>query len=488
MRVSASAAAGTPRFELALSVGEAAWRALHLAQAGGPLTRAKVDAAEIIALVHPEDRDHFEHALEWARRSRAATGTARILARLARSDGHWVGIVAILRPGGAKSVPLRIELDDAASARHAEAQFRQVVESAQQGALVHAGREIVYANAALARLLGYGSLEEMRAAGGGTEHVHPDDRAMVQSRMAARIAGLSTPDNYEFRVLRTDGSMIWVECHASRAIWNDRPASLAWLIDITGRKRTEAELRQSKTAAEFANRAKSEFLANMSHELRTPLNAIIGFSEVIAGEMMGPVGTPRYAGYAGDIRDSARHLLQIINDLLDLSKLEAGKQELHEEVLALPGLVEDSLRLVRERAASSGIELRVELAGDLPGLRADERMLKQILINLLTNAVKFTPRGGRVTVSGRVVGQGAVELAVTDTGIGMSEAEIEVALTPFGQVESALAREQKGTGLGLPLVRALAELHGGRLELQSEPGAGTTVAITFPPERARRVQ
>jgi PAS domain S-box-containing protein len=264
----------------------------------------------------------------------------------------------------------------------------------------------------------------------------------------------------------------------------DRDMLLTVGRDVTERRREEEELRQSKAIAEFANHSKSEFLANMSHEIRTPLNAIIGFSEVIMGEVFGPVGTRRYAEYATDIWSSGTHLLQIINDLLDLSKLDAGKLELHETEVSLPRLVETGVRLVRERAVSAGVAIDVELSAELPTVRADERVLKQILINLLSNSVKFTPRGGRISVGGRRTQSGAVELAVADTGIGMSADEIEIALAPFGQVESALTRKHQGTGLGLPLARSLTELHGGRLEVRSTPGAGTMITVSLPPERA----
>ena len=248
---------------------------------------------------------------------------------------------------------------------------------------------------------------------------------------------------------------------------------------------TVRELESARLAAEESSRVKSQFMANMSHELRTPLNAIIGFSEVIRDALVGPVAA-RYKDYARDIHSSGRHLLGLINDVLDLSKVELGRLELHEEPVELAKIVHDSQRLMADRARANNVELGIDLPADLPLLLGDELRLKQIVLNLLSNAIKFTPAGGRITVSGGISPAGGIALAVADTGIGMKPEEIPIALEPFRQIDSALNRRYGGTGLGLPLARTLAELHDGILGISSAPGQGTTVTVTLPAARVIR--
>jgi len=247
------------------------------------------------------------------------------------------------------------------------------------------------------------------------------------------------------------------------------------------RELAEAELFKAKEAAEAANRAKSAFLANMSHELRTPLNAILGFSEIIKSGHFGPA-SERYPVYAGDIFSSGKHLLALINDILNLSKLEAGQMALDETEIDVHAMIDASTKFVEMQARRGGVQLSVNVSSELPWVWGDERRLQQALINLLSNAVKFTPRGGQICASAALSHEG-MAIAVRDTGIGMAPEDIPKALAPFGQIDSALSRRYEGTGLGLPLAKQLAELHGGSLTIESAVGFGTAVTIVLPPER-----
>jgi len=248
-------------------------------------------------------------------------------------------------------------------------------------------------------------------------------------------------------------------------------------------KAKNEELGRLRNTALEASRAKSELLANMSHELRTPLNAIIGFSSTMMSQMFGPLSA-KYVEYATDINRSGEHLLELINDILDVSAIEAGKVELSEARINILETVEAVLTLIRHRAEKEEVALRVHLADNLPDLWADRRRIKQILLNLLSNSVKFTPSGGEVTLS-VTEEAGSVVVRVADTGVGMSPAELEIAMTEFGRVENSQSSQCEGTGLGLPLTEKLVKIHQGAFRIDSEKGRGTTVEVTFPTERTR---
>ena len=254
--------------------------------------------------------------------------------------------------------------------------------------------------------------------------------------------------------------------------------------DITELTRREESLRTAKETAETASRSKSHFLANMSHELKTPLNAIIGFTDVMRMGLLGPVENPEYRTYVKDINTSANKLLSSINDILDVSRIEAGNVELHESAVNIEELFESAARLIRDRLDNAGLKLVVDLPSRLPRLHGDKRKVKQILVNLLANAVKFTPAGGHVKLSAGIGENGGLRLVVEDTGIGIAPEQLQAVMEPFAQVETDLDRRFEGLGLGLPLSRGLARLHGGDLVLESQPGKGTTATLTLPPERS----
>ncbi len=313
------------------------------------------------------------------------------------------------------------------------------------------------------------------------EGLFADEASVIADGVRAVLAGESPLFAREY--MRDSMTPRWFKFVAAPVSHAEPRGAVVMHFDITDRIRAEAALRTAKEQAEFANRSKSEFLANVSHELRTPLNAIIGFSEVMQHEMFGALGAPHYKEYAKDIHDSGVHLLKIINDILDLSKIEAGKFELHKENLNLPEVVRSCLRLVNDRATMGRLALKTEVPEELPPLHADARAVKQILINLLSNAVKFTPPGGEIRVTALRDVNGDFLLSVADTGIGIAEKDLPKALAAFSQVDSALNRKYAGTGLGLPLVRLLAELHGGQMHLQSKVDAGTTVTVRIPQPR-----
>jgi PAS domain S-box-containing protein len=258
--------------------------------------------------------------------------------------------------------------------------------------------------------------------------------------------------------------------------------------DVTTETEARLALIKSKEEAEIANRSKSEFVANMSHELRTPLNAIIGFSEMLHSEVLGPLGADRYRNYASDIRDSGRHLLSLINDILDLSKVESGVDDLYEEEIVVANVVRSLMVIVKPHAEKGGVNLHLEIDDAMPKLLADERKIKQVLVNILSNAIKFTRAGGGVSLSIHFDENWGFTFRTRDNGIGMTPGEVEKAFLKFGQIDSDLNRKYDGTGLGLPLSKALTELHGGVLEIESIKGEGTTVTVRLPASRVVSVR
>ena len=323
-------------------------------------------------------------------------------------------------------------------------------------------------------------------------YVDPEQRQSLQRALEAGSGEAFA----EIQLRRADGRLIWVKVAAYRIVYGGVPCVLAVGQDITDQKeqaRALAEaleqLRQQagnlnldeRAAAQAASRAKSAFLAHMSHELRSPLNAILGFSEVIRGLHFGRDQVEKYAEYSGYIHQAGTHLLALIDDVLDIAKVEAGKLDLQPSSFELSELLDECARMMRPMVDGRGLALHVTGNGDGLTLTADRRRTKQMVLNLLSNAIKFTHPGGRVELAAHRMADGAIAITVADTGIGMSDDQIALALEPFGRVESAAIKDPTGTGLGLPIVKNLIEAHGGRLQIRSQLKRGTLARLVFPP-------
>jgi len=368
-----------------------------------------------------------------------------------------------------------------------EMKHRRIYENATEGIFqVYADDGgIINANPALASMLGYDTPEDLI----GNVRSYITD-IYVSREMAEKHFMLLTKGQYLIDEIhqwyRKDGTKTWgaINAHASYDKNGKIICFEGTLTDMNARVQAELNLRKAKEMAELANRAKSEFLANMSHELRTPLNAVIGFSEILKSEAFGPLGHENYKEYSGDIHSAGRHLLDVINDILDVAKIEAGQLQLLERQMDFRTIIASCFRMLSVRAHDAGVELIADVPSDLPGFVGDETRVKQIIVNLASNAVKFTNNGGSVTVGVSREVDGGLMITVADTGIGIAEKDIPRVLDRFGQVQTTYARNNEGTGLGLTLVQMLVEVHGGRFTLESEVGTGTICRVLLPPERS----
>ena len=367
----------------------------------------------------------------------------------------------------------------------AERKYRNIIENALAGIYQMTPEgQFISANPALANMLGYETpYELMQSITDFAAQCHVD--ASRRYQLAELLEKDGAFNNYEVPLKHKNGHTIWVNVSA-RLVKDEEGATHYYegiMEDITQRREAEIALKEAKLESDIANRAKSEFLANMSHELRTPLNAIIGFSEIIKNEVFGPVGHKEYNEYAADIHNSGRRLLKVINEILDVSKIEAGERQLNENLVNIEKVVQTCCSLIVPKLESSSIKLENMLGEDTPKIIGEELAIKQMVMNLLSNAVKFTPAGGQITISCDVRKNGSCRLNIKDTGVGMAADQVEKAISPFGQLDTKLSRANSGTGLGLTLVNSLIKLHGGSLDIKSKENKGTTASLVFPSKR-----
>ncbi len=387
------------------------------------------------------------------------------------------------------------------SLKESEAKFRALAQTTTAAIFMHRGGKFIYTNPAGEVMTGYTHQEIL-----GMEFwkvVHPDYVELIKERGRARLRGEELPPEYEFKILKKNGEERWAAMTAGPIEYEGTPTIIGTLFDITDRKiaaeamkeysedlaqkvkERTAELEEARKVAVAANKAKSEFLANISHELRTPLNSIIGFSEVMKDGMTGPLSEEQ-KGFLHDIWGSGKHLLRLINDILDLSKIEAGMMELELGEVSPKELIEGGLYMFREKALRHRIQLTTKVSADVASLTimADERKLKQVVLNLVANALKFTPEGGTVGILAEKTDDSLV-ISVTDTGIGMAREDIGKLFQPFRQLDTTLTKKYEGTGLGLHLCRKFVELHGGAIWVESEVGKGSRFSFSIPVRREK---
>ncbi|HOO81767.1 MAG TPA: PAS domain-containing sensor histidine kinase [Alphaproteobacteria bacterium] len=449
-------------------------------------------------LVYPQDREEVMRGLRAVLYE--GKDEARSFTQIRVADGTFKAVELVMKAvarntnGGHRhdfvvgtftNIEERRKVERALS--DAEKKYRSIVENAV-GGIFQMTSDGLYlsANPAMAKILGYDSPEQLlRGVKNANEQVYVDTakRQSVYDRLTSLPEALS----HEVKMYKRDGEIIWVHENI-RGVVDDSGQLLfieGSVEDITRRKNSDLAIQEAKVHSDLANRAKSEFLANMSHELRTPLNSIIGFSEMIKNEVCGTIQHRPYWEYACDIHESGHKLLQVINEILDISKIEAGDRQLNESVVNIEAVFDSVAELLETKIENAHLHITRALGG-VPNIIVEELALKQILLNLLSNAVKFTPYDGRITVSAQLSREGDMHISITDTGVGLDEYEIKKALSPFGQVDNDLSRSGSGTGLGLTLVGALVGLHGGSFDLFSKKGIGTTATVILPAERVVR--
>lgn len=419
----------------------------------------------------------------------------RAFTRLRTSNGTFRAVeltISMIRQDENKDLRIVGTITDVEERRRAEQalseaekKYRAIVENAAAGIYqVTPEGQYLSANPSMAFILGYKSPEDMlRNVQNVNNEIYVDDvkrERFLQSIVSSKTAGFE-----EIRIRKHDGSIIWVSENV-RPVYDDDGTLLFFegsMEDIDQRKKAELALKEEKVSSDLANRSKSEFLANMSHELRTPLNSIIGFSEIIKNQAFGDIAQKEYVEYSDNIFQSGNRLLQIINEILDVSRIEAGDRSLNEGHINISEIVSNTLMLLGTKIRQNKMQVHNKVIDTSLGLVGEAQAVKQMLINLVSNAVKFSPENAVMTIHSEIDSNGKLRLSITDTGVGLHEDEIEKALSPFGQLNTEHSRSKSGTGLGLTLVKSLMRLHGGELELVSQKGVGTTVTLVFPAER-----
>lgn len=470
---------------------------LFLSEAWQRITGFEVERSKgsnLFSMLYPEDQG--KQKLDFEALIRGQKQAYRVFTRLRISDGTFRAIelaISMIRKGDDGILRVVGSITDVEERRRAERalaeaekKYRTIVENAA-GGLYQLTPEGLYlsANPAMANILGYKSPEEMLRLvknANGVVYINQTEREGFISTLISK----GQVFGHESQVLKKDGSKIWVRENIRVVRGGDRKILYfeGSMEDITKRKEADIALMEAKMQSDIANRAKTEFIANMSHELRTPLNAIIGFSDIMKNEVMGAIGQEIYKEYASDINTSGNALLKIINEILDISKIETGERELKESEFNLEDVLQSCTALYTSRAHKKDLTIANDTK-DLPELFGEELSIKQVIGNIYSNAIKFTPEGGSIRIFNNYDTDGAFRLSITDTGVGMSATEIAKALSPFGQIQTDLDRSGSGVGLGLPLSHAIMSIHDGKIEILSEKGIGTTVSILFPTNRVR---
>lgn len=469
-----------------IQTGELLWSDMIAPLFGYDASKVETTYENFLNAIHPDDRQMVTDAVQ----SCIDDGTKYdIEHRVVWPDGsvHWVreeGDVERLSSGTAtRMLGVVIDINERKKSEETLRKLSRAVEQSPSAVFITNTEGIIeYVNPMFTIMMGYeenevlGETPRILKSSDTPKEVHADIWETIKAGHEWRG---------ELKNKHKNGSYFWA--HAIIAPVRNAVGAITHFVavheDISERKDADFAIHSALKQADIANRAKTELMANMSHELRTPLNAIIGFSGTIMAEIFGPIGNEKYEEYINDISNSGQHLLELINDILDVSAIEAGKLELHEDQLEIGKLVDDSLRLVKHRADEGGVKLLTTIDPGLPQVYADGRRMKQILLNLLSNAVKFTPAEGTVSLQASLDGNNELIITVADTGIGMDKMELAKAMTQFGQVDRGNVAKHEGTGLGLPLTKGLIELHEGTLDITSEKGVGTTVIARFPKER-----